>query len=511
MDRWKSKMISWADINYFGKEVEYVTDALNARSISSSGKYTRQFEQNMCDIFSVEHSLSTSNGTVALQLAFMALGIKPGDKIIVPAYGFHAATNVLLQMGAELVFCDIDNEHWNQTLRTIKKKYTNDIKGIVLVYNWGACGDVKEIIEWSKSKNIWVVEDCAEAWFSKYEDKYLGTYGDIATFSMHAAKTITSGEGGVVITNNNSYYEHMLQIRSHGLFDSKGSYKNVLPGNNFRLSNLHASIACAQTEQYKEILLKQLSRESKYRDILSKSRLVTIQQSNVNSSPEYWATGVKLPIWLVHKRNEIQSILRDRGVDTRTGFCSVNELDYISTVDDIGESNLLSGSIIVLPCSLSLSDNDAEYICNEFLSVIDLCINDSFVQTREHLTLLENFYTKIRQGQNGFRFFDNRDQNVVKDHLHNELYLVDNEVAGYSHLDVENEICWLGIALEEKYYGTGLANIIMDRLVSKAKSSGQKVVSLSVDYDNTSAIKLYEKFGFVIENKDKHFHMTLTL
>ena len=372
-------MLNWASYLPIGNERDYLLDAFDSGWVSG-GEYVARFEQKAQDVFGVENAFAVSNGTTALQLAFQSLGLKSGDEVITPAFCFHAATNVLVQLGAIPTFSDIDPRTLNQTLETIQAATTDSTKGVVLVHNYGGAVEVKRIVEWAHSRGLWVVEDCAEAWFSRYEGRYCGTFGDVATFSMHAAKTVSSGEGGLVLTNRNDLIPMLTQIRSHGLVHPEKAYKNVLAGHNFRLSNLHAALAYAQLENYQTLLAGQNSRYECYTNNLN-HEYFDLQESAAGAQNSFWAVALII-------KNERPALFRDamieklykKGVECKPGFYPVSELSYLSEYqgDLHAAANEISSRILVPPCGAYLCEKEIKYICELLSDVYESCLTDEY-------------------------------------------------------------------------------------------------------------------------------------
>ena len=164
-----------------------------------------------------------------------------------------AVANIATQLGAVPVFADVDPETFCISMNEIEKKITSKTKLIVLIHTYGNVCDISGIMDLANKYNINVLEDCAESLFSKHNDKYCGSFGKISTFSFHATKTITTGEGGMVITDDESLFDKMALFRSHGLL-KRGTYNHLVPGHNFRLTNIQAAIGLAQFEEKNRII-----------------------------------------------------------------------------------------------------------------------------------------------------------------------------------------------------------------------------------------------------------------
>lgn len=334
-------MIPFSTPTYFGNEEIYVKQAVRSKWISG-GIFVNQLEDSLSNFFQSYVTL-TSNGTSALQLAFTTLGLVPGDEIIVPGYGFLAAANIAIQLGLKPIFVDVGEDYLiNPEL--IKEKISSQTKAIVVIHTYGYVCDMEKIM----SFGIPVIEDCAEAIFSKYKGYYCGTLGDIGTFSFHATKTFTTGEGGMIITDAIGWHKISKLYQSHGLA-KRGSYIHLVPGNNFRMSNLHAALGVAQFEHIDEIIERKKLIYSWYKDELG---LPNIGENIL------WS----LPIRVKESPQFIKDQFELRDVEVRMGFVPPNRLNYFEKIS-LPISEKLADSTIVLPLHLSLTKDDVEFIC----------------------------------------------------------------------------------------------------------------------------------------------------
>ena len=367
-------MISWSGFRPVGKEQEYLIDALSSGWVSG-GSYVRRLEESLESLFKGSRALAVANGTSALQMAFQTLGANSGDEIIVPSFCFQAASNVAVQLGLSPVFCDVDKSTWNQSVETIEQAYSENTKGIVIVHNYGVAAPSRQICEWAHERGLWVIEDCAEAWFSKNDGRYVGEYGDIATFSMHATKTIASGEGGVVLVNDDSLYERATLVRSHGISRNEKHYFHVLPGNNYRLSNLLCAVALAQLEKHETILEEQRRRSRLYRDLLGEHWAIDCQQGlGARGEDEVWANAVYvLCDKLSGSRDTLIDLLESRNIEVRPGFYAASSLPYFAEKHRMFSRNAddLAENIIVLPTNGSVTEEQVGRICDELLRLIE--------------------------------------------------------------------------------------------------------------------------------------------
>ena len=250
----KIRRISIAAPLLAGNELAYVTDCIKTNWISSQGKYVKLFE----DLFSQYHNnypaLAVSNGTVALHLALVALGIGRSDEVLVPDLTFAATANSVIYTGAIPVLVDVDPVSWNLDVDKIEKLITPKTRAIMPVHLYGNPCKMDKIMDLAKRYDLFVIEDCAEALGSYFNGHPVGTFGDAATFSFYGNKTITTGEGGMIVFKDKTVAERAAMLRDHGMKKSK-RYWHEEVGYNYRLTNLQAAIGVAQFERLEDLVL----------------------------------------------------------------------------------------------------------------------------------------------------------------------------------------------------------------------------------------------------------------
>jgi len=367
-------MISWSKFSAVGNEEKYLLDALSSGWLSG-GDYVLDLEDALTSTFSTPKAYAVSSGTSALQLAYQTLDVTHGDEVVIPAFCFQAAANVAIQLGLRPVFCDVDEETWNQTVETIEQVITNKTVGIVVVHNYGVSAQIQQICKYAAKAGLWVIEDCAEAWFSKRGDRYVGQFGDISTFSMHATKTIACGEGGVILINDEALIDRAALIRSHGLARQNRHYYHELPGNNYRLSNLLCAVALAQLEKRHDILQDQRRNYRVYQELLRDHWAVRSQKANSGGAQdEVWANAVCINFdELEISRDELIELLACREIEIRPGFYSASCLPYLSQFEAVPSTcaNHLAENVIVLPTNASIEEGEARTVCTEIIEVIN--------------------------------------------------------------------------------------------------------------------------------------------
>ncbi len=365
----KNKLIPWASTHYWGQEQDYVLDALKSTWISG-GNYVEKLEKEFAKFCNSKHAVTSSNGTTAIHLAYLAIDIKPGDEIIVPGFGFMAAANVALNMGAKPVFCEVDSDTWCMTAKHIESCITSKTKAIVPIHTYGNVCDMDGILDIAGQYSIPVIEDAAEAIGSEYKGKIAGTLGMLGTYSFHATKTITTGEGGAVVTNSIELNEKMKLYRSHGM--STRRYWHDVAGHNFRLTNMQAALGCGQLEQIEKIRFERNRVYQSYKKLLNDFDGITMQKFETNVNPLVWAIGVRidLDVFTLGRDSLIQKLL-EHGIETRPGFYSANLMTHIYGDSSLPVCQNLSEHIISLPSSPTVTDEEIDYICERLKSLVN--------------------------------------------------------------------------------------------------------------------------------------------
>lgn len=363
-------MIPWHKPTFWGKEKQYVNMALDSTWISD-GSFLSQFEENFSTALGVKHTVTTSNGTTALHLAYLTLGVMPGDEIIVPSFSFHAPANIALSIGAKPVFADVDPSTWCLDTESIIKKITPRTKAIVAVHTYGNACDMLSIISSVKGKNISIIEDVAEALFTKYDEQYLGTMGDIGCFSFQATKTITTGEGGCIVTNNAEHEKKARLFRNHGMH--KKRYYHEVVGHNFRLTNLQAAIGCAQLEEKEKIIQNKCRVYEQYVNQLKDKKGLLLQGLTARTKPVMWAIALLVrPNYFKLSRDELIAAMKSFGIETRPGFYPPSSMDIYRNVHSFSTANKLSDNVISLPSYASLSEEKIVFICEKLFGLLSL-------------------------------------------------------------------------------------------------------------------------------------------
>lgn len=347
------------------KEKEYVNDCLDSTWISSKGKYVDLFELKIREITGAKYSIGVFNGTIALHLALLALGIKKGDKVIVPDFTYIASANAVKYVGATPVLVDINLEEWNISYEKIVECYTEDVKAIITTDIYGLPPkDMDKIRKFTKEKNIFLIEDSAESLGATYKDQKAGNLADIGIFSFFGNKTITTGEGGMLLTNDKTIYEIACQIKNQGNSIDKRYFHDVL-GHNFRMTNIQAAIGCGQLEKLEYILNKKRDIYNWYKKYLGDK--VCFQKIDKDIKSSYWMVSFLVD----DKRDELMNFLEKEGIETRPFFYPVSDMPFY-TKDRV---NMVTQSIskkgMNVPSYPELKEVDIKYICDKILLFLE--------------------------------------------------------------------------------------------------------------------------------------------
>ena len=357
----KDFAISWASPHFWGNEREYVVDALQSNWISG-GEYVDRLEAEFARFCQVPYAVTASNGTTALHMAYLALNIGAGDEVIVPGFGFMAAANIALHVGAKPVFAEVSADSWCMTAEYVERCITPRTKAIVPIHTYGNVCDMTPIMALAEKHGLIVVEDAAEAIGSQYKKRMAGSIAPVGIYSFQATKTITTGEGGAVVTANTELRNRMRLFRNHGMSSTR--YIHEVAGHNFRLTNMQAAMGYAQLEQINRIIFERNRVYKTYRNFLENMEGVVLQYFSADVDPVVWAIAVRLDVSAFPRgRDVVSNQLEQLGIETRPGFYSANTMQHIYGEVHVPVCNDLSQQILSLPSSPTLTDEEIEYVC----------------------------------------------------------------------------------------------------------------------------------------------------
>ena len=336
----------------------------------SESTRANMFEEKFPDYCGCKYGIAVSNGTAALHLALRVLGIGEGDEVIVPDLTFAATINAVLHSGATPVVVDIENDSWCIDPEKIEKAITPRTKAIISVHLYGQPCDMEAIMRIAGRRNLFVIEDCAEAHGATFDGKKVGSFGDIGCFSFFGNKIITTGEGGMCITNNEELKKRMAILRDHGMTPERKYWHEVV-GYNFRMTNLQASIGMAQLERIEELLRTRQAIEDLYREKLKDVDWLSPQPSNLARRKKVtWYT-----CYLVDERkiarDDLIKELKRLGIETRPFFYPLSEMGIYKKFvrASCPVAHKISKSGINFPTNLNLSMEDYQRVVSTIASV----------------------------------------------------------------------------------------------------------------------------------------------
>lgn len=344
------------------KEKEYVLECLSSTWISSKGKFITQFENSFSDYIGIKHSAAVCNGTVAIHVALLALEIGDGDEVIVPSFTYIASVNAIKYTGAKPVFVDSDLVTWQIDPKKIEEKITPRTKAIMAVHLYGQPCEMDKILSIAKKYNLFIIEDCAEAFGSLYKGKHVGTIGDIATFSFFGNKTITTGEGGMVVTNDLSLHEKVIHLKGQGLAKNREYYHDII-GYNYRMTNICAAIGSAQLERADELIAKKVQIARWYEEKF-KNTPVVFHSEVGDVKHSFWMVSILFKDSI--EREKVREHLKQNGIETRPTFHPVHLMPmYYQEGFSLPVAEELGSRGINLPSYPGLNKTDVNFICNK--------------------------------------------------------------------------------------------------------------------------------------------------
>lgn len=355
---------------FSGRERELVLDCIDTTWISSKGKYIGEFERAFAQRIGVKHAIAVSNGTVALHLALAAIGIERGDEVIVPTLTYIASANAVRYTGADVVFADSEPKFWQLDVADAARRITPRTKAIMPVHLYGQACDMAAVQKLAREHGLKVIEDCAEALGTRIGDKFAGSFGDISTFSFFGNKTITTGEGGMVVTNDDAVADLATRLRGQGLAAGREYWHDVV-GFNYRMTNICAAIGCAQLEILDDNLRRKRQIADWYRQKLE-GLPVRVHNEGPGSTHSYWMVSIMID---PKDRDPLREHLKAAGIETRPLFYPVHKMDmYRRPGETFPVAEDLSGQGMNLPSYPELSEADVGEIAD---AVRGFCMRNS--------------------------------------------------------------------------------------------------------------------------------------
>ena len=350
-----------------GNEKKYVNECLDSTWISSKGEYIPRFENRFAGYVGSRYAASVCNGTVALHVALLALGIGVGDEVIVPTLTYVASVNSIAYTGAKPVFVDSLETSWQMDPEDVRRKISPRTRAIMVVHLYGFPCDMDRLVSLAAEHDLLIIEDCAEAIGSLYGGRHVGSFGNIATYSFYGNKTITTGEGGMVVTNDETLYERVVHLKGQGLAKNRHYWHNVT-GYNYRMTNICAAIGLAQLERADALLAKKREIAEWYAAELKNSP-VTFHQELDGVRHSYWMCSIL--VGDPERRDPLRETLERGGIETRPLFFPVHTMPMYA---EKGSNHPVAVDLafrgINLPSWPGLQRTQIQHICRIILNTL---------------------------------------------------------------------------------------------------------------------------------------------
>ena len=358
-----------------GNEEKYLVDCIRTGWISSDGPYVKKFEASMAEIAGREFGIAVSNGSVALDLAITALGITKGDEVILPAHTIISCAAAIYRAGAVPVVVDCCPRTYNMTADLIREKVNSKTKAIMLVHIFGLPVEVDEIMEIASEHNLFVIEDAAEAHGLSYKGRPCGSFGDISTFSFYPNKHITTGEGGMVVTNDPTLAEK-CRYYMNLCFDNERRFQHDHLGWNYRMTNLQAAVGVAQIEQLDKFVKLKRAMGMRYLEGLNDVKHIQLPIKSLDYADNiFWVFPIVLKDACHLDSVQFRALLGEKGVGTRPFFWPIHKQNVFK---DDGFFNNVSCPVsekiatrgLYLPSGMALKSSQIDYVIAQVIDIL---------------------------------------------------------------------------------------------------------------------------------------------
>jgi len=357
------KIIPVCEPKLDGKELQYVSACIRTNWISSAGSFIDKFESAFAKCCGVKYAVTCSSGTAALHLALAALGIKKNDEVIIPAFTMIATANAITYQSARPILVDANPLTWNINTYKIEEKITRRTKAIIPVHTYGLPADMGRISSLAKKHNLLVIEDAAEAVGAEYKGRKVGGLGDVGCFSLYANKIITTGEGGMITTNNEKIARQARILRGHAFSKERHFWHKYL-GFNYRMTNLQAAIGLAQTERFSALVEARIRNAGSYNRLLKNIKGIGLPPEVKGIKNIHWMYSILITDDFGLTRDVLRSCLAKRGIETRSFFIPIHlqpiYAKFYRQRFPVAEELCRTG--LYLPSGPTLTKKDIEYV-----------------------------------------------------------------------------------------------------------------------------------------------------
>ena len=358
-----------------GNEKKYLNECIDTGWISSEGPFVNKFEDQFANRLGRNHAIAVTSGTAALDVAIEALLIGPGDEVILPAFTIISCINQVIRSGATPVLVDSDPLTWNMNLQQVEEKITEHTKAILVVHIFGLPVDIDPILELAQKKNIKIIEDAAEMLGQTYNEKPCGSFGDISTFSFYPNKLVTTGEGGMIVTNDKQLADDCRSLRNL-CFQPKKRFVHERLGWNYRMTNIQAALGLAQLERLDEFVQIKRSIGKKYSQGLRVLNEVQLPLEKTDYAENiYWVFGLVLNDSIGFDAEEAMKMLEEKGIGCRPFFCPMNKQPILREMGFfLNESYPVAERLykkgFYIPSGMALTSEQINHVINKLIEVL---------------------------------------------------------------------------------------------------------------------------------------------
>jgi len=349
------------------REEELVLDCLRSGWISSAGKYIDSFEEGWAAYCGMKHGISVSSGTVALQVAVESLGLQPGDEVIMPTFTIVSCALAVVRSGLVPVLVDSDPVNWQMDVSQLRSKITAKTSAIMVVHIYGHPVDMQPVMDVVEEFGLKIIEDAAEVHGALYKDRTCGSFGDVSVFSFYANKLIATGEGGMVLTNNDNIAERACSLRNL-CFQKERRFYHDEAGYNFRMTNIQAALGVAQLERIEQIVERKREIAHTYSTQLKNVTAIQLPVEEPWAKSVYWVYGIVLKDSVGIDGLQFARKLREEGVDSRPFFLGMHEQPVfhkrgLFCDESYPVAERLSRQGLYLPTGLTISEDEITRVC----------------------------------------------------------------------------------------------------------------------------------------------------
>lgn len=359
------------------REIDYVTDAVTNAWYGNANMYHARFEAAFAAYVGRKYAMALPSCTSAIHLSLLALGVGPGDEVIIPDSTWIASAAPITYVGATPVFVDVEPDTWCIRPDAFKSAITSRTKAVILVDLYGSMPDMDALLPIAEAHGIAVIEDAAESLGSTYHGIPAGGFGETSVFSFHGSKTLTTGEGGMLVTDRKDIYERALFLRDHGRKVGDVQFFNTEVAFKYKMSSMQAALGLAQLERVDELVNKKRQIFSWYKNAFAEDAGITLNAEPTNTTNSYWMSTVAWDKSLKVSKDEVVMSMRESGVDVRPFFHPLSSLPaYTSLAASQGSASKnfvaydIGSRAINLPSGFSLSPEDVSHTRESLIAAL---------------------------------------------------------------------------------------------------------------------------------------------